>query len=86
MLRPEARVAWLHEYNDRAYPIDARFVGCDDIFTVHGPAVGRDAAQVTAGLTVQFNPMIAIYAHYDGLFGRDNYDSNSVSGGLAISF
>lgn len=86
MLRPEARVAWLHEYNDRAYPIDARFLGCDDLFTVHGPRIGGDAAQVTAGLTVQFNPMVALFAHYEGLFGRDNYDSNGVSGGLALSF
>jgi outer membrane autotransporter protein len=86
MLRPEARVAWLHEYNDRAYPIDARFVGCPDIFTVRGPRIGGDAAQVTAGLTVQFNPMIALFAHYEGIFGRDNYDSNGVSGGLALSF
>ena len=86
MLRPEARVAWLHEYNDRAYPIEARFIGCDDLFTVHGPRIGEDAAQVTAGLTVQFNPMVALFAHYEGLFGRNNYDSNGVSGGLALSF
>jgi outer membrane autotransporter protein len=86
MLKPEARVAWLHEYNDRAYPINARFIGCDDLFTVHGPTIGRDAAQVTAGVTVQFNPTVALFAHYDGIFGRDNYDSNGVSGGLALSF
>ena len=86
MLKPEVRVAWLHEYNDRAYPIDARFIGCDELFTVRGPRVGEDAAQVTAGLTVQFNPMVSLFAHYDGLFGRDNYDSNSVSGGLGLSF
>jgi len=86
MLKPEARVAWLHEYNDRAYPIKAFFLGCDDLFTVHGPRIGGDAAQVTAGLTVQFNPMVALFAHYEGIFGRDNYDSNGVSGGLALSF
>jgi outer membrane autotransporter protein len=86
MLKPEVRVAWLHEYNDRAYPIKARFVGCPDLFTVRGPTVGEDAAQVTAGLTVQFNAMVSLFAHYDGLFGRDNYDNNSVSGGLGLSF
>jgi T5SS/PEP-CTERM-associated repeat protein/autotransporter-associated beta strand protein len=86
MLRPEVRVSWLEEFNDRAYPINARFVGCDDLFTVHGPRIGEDAAQVLAGLTVQFNPMVALYAHYEGLFGRDNYRSDSVSGGLALSF
>lgn len=86
MLKPEVRVAWLHEFNDRAYPIDARFIGCDNLFTVRGPRIGEDAAQVTAGLTVQFNPMVSLFARYLGLFGRDNYDSNSVSGGLALSF
>jgi outer membrane autotransporter protein len=86
MLRPEVRVAWLHEYNDRAYPIDARFIGCPDVFTVHGPRIGEDAAQVNAGVTVQFNPMVAVFGHYDGVFGRNNYDSNAVSGGLALSF
>jgi len=86
MLRPEVRVAWLHEYNDRAYPIDARFIGCPDVFTVRGPRIGEDAAQVSAGLTVQFNPMVALFGHYDGVFGRNNYDSNAVSGGLALSF
>jgi len=86
MLRPEVRVAWLHEYSDRAYPIDARFIGCPDIFTVHGPRTGEDAALVNAGVTVQFNPMVALFAHYDGIFGRDNYDSNAVSGGISLSF
>jgi outer membrane autotransporter protein len=86
MLRPEVRVAWLHEYNDRSYPIDARFIGCPDLFTVRGPRIGGDAAQVTAGVTVQVNPMVALFAHYEGLFGRDNYDRNGVSGGLALSF
>jgi outer membrane autotransporter protein len=53
---------------------------------VRGPRIGGDAAQVMAGLTVQFNPMIALFAHYEGIFGRNNYDSNGVSGGLALSF
>jgi len=26
-----------------------------------------------------------MFGHYDGVFGRDNYDNNSVSGGLALS-
>ncbi|HZR78995.1 MAG TPA: autotransporter domain-containing protein, partial [Chthoniobacterales bacterium] len=86
MLRPEVRVAWLHEYNDRSYPINARFLGCPTIFTVHGPAVDEDAALVNAGLTIQFNPMVALFGHYDGIFGRNNYDNNSVSGGISLSF
>jgi hypothetical protein len=30
--------------------------------------------------------MVAVFGHYDGVFGRNNYDSNAVSGGLALSF
>ena len=47
---------------------------------------GQLAALVDAGVTVQFNPMVALFAHYDGIFGRDNYDSNAVSGGISLSF
>jgi len=36
--------------------------------------------------TVPFNPNVALFGHYDGVFGRDNYVNNSVSGGLALSF
>src|SRR5262249_32890058 len=86
ILRPEVRAAWLHEYGDQAYPIDARFQGCPQLFTVRGPNVGEDAALVGAGLTVQFSPMISVFAFYDGVLGRDNYSSNAVSGGLRASF
>ena len=67
-------------------PIDARFVGCPDIFTVHGPDVGRDAALVGAGVTIQVTPTFAVFGHYDGIVGRDNYNSYAVNGGLAFGF
>ncbi len=73
IIRPELNVAWLHEYNDRAYPIDAGFLGCPGGFTVYGPNVGRDGAQVRAGASAQLNPAFAIYVYYDGLLGRGNY-------------
>jgi outer membrane autotransporter protein len=86
LIRPEVRSAWLHEYGDRAYAIDARFLDCDHGFTVHGPDIGRDAALVGAGLSVQLRRCLAIYAYYDGVLGRDNYDNNAVSGGLRVGF
>jgi outer membrane autotransporter protein len=86
-IRPEVRAAWQHEYNDRAYPIDSRLAsGAGDIFRVWGPTVGRDAALIDAGVTVQFSARFAASAFYDGVIGRTNYASHAVSGGIRISF
>jgi outer membrane autotransporter protein len=85
-VKPEIRASWQHEYGDAAYPIDSRFAsGAGNIFTVHGPEIGRDSALVGAGVGVQLNERVGTYVHYDGQLGRDNYDSHSVSGGLRIS-
>ena len=87
IFRPEVRAAWQHESGDRAYPIDARFAsGAGDVFTVHGPAIGRDSALVDAGFAVQWSPRCSTYVYYDGVLGRSNYDNNAVSGGFRISF
>jgi T5SS/PEP-CTERM-associated repeat protein len=87
IIRPEVRAAWQHEYADRAYSIDSRFAsGAGDVFTVHGPAIGRDSALVDAGLAVQLSNRWSIYAYYDGVLGRSNYDNNAVSGGVRFGF
>jgi len=87
LVRPELDVAWLHEYNDKAYPIDSRLAsGAGDVFTVWGPTVGRDAAQVRAGLNMQLATWLSVYVYYDGLLGRGNYDNNGGSGGFTLSF
>jgi autotransporter-associated beta strand protein len=87
IIRPEVRAAWQHEYGDRAYPIDARFAsGAGDVFTVHGPAIGRDAALVDAGFALQWSSRFSTYVYYDGVLGRSNYDNNAVSGGFRLSF
>jgi outer membrane autotransporter protein len=87
IIRPEVRGGWQHEYGDRAYPIDARLAsGAGDVFTVWGPAIGRDSALVDAGIAVQWSSRFSTYIYYDGVLGRSNYDNNAVSGGLRISF
>jgi outer membrane autotransporter protein len=85
--RPEVRVAWQHEYNDRAYPVDAQFAsGAGGLFTVHGPRIGRDSALLGAGVALSWNERVSTYVYYDGQFGRSNYNSNNVSGGVRVSF
>jgi outer membrane autotransporter protein len=87
IFRPEARAAWLHEYSDQAYPIDARLAsGGGGILTAFGPIVGRDAAQIRAGVSAQLSRAFAVYVYYDGIVGRSNYNSNGGSGGFSFSF
>ena len=87
LIRPELRAAWQHDSGDRAYPIRAEFASAaGDIFTVHGPKVGRDAALVDAGLSILWNPRFSTYIYYDGILGRSNYDNNAVSGGFRFNF
>jgi fibronectin-binding autotransporter adhesin len=85
--RSEVRVAWQHEYNDRAYPVDAQFAsGAGGLFTVHGPRIGSDSALIGAGAALSWNERVSTYVYYDGQFGRSNYNSNNVSGGVRVSF
>ena len=83
---PELRAAWRHDFGPSSYAIDSNFVGCDDTFTVHGPWIGRDSAVVDLGLTAYCTPGLSAYIFYDGQFGRDNYNNNSISGGFRVAF
>ncbi|WP_176159175.1 autotransporter family protein [Prosthecobacter debontii] len=84
---PQARVTWQHEFMDATQSIESSFSGGPGpSFTVDGPEMGRDAAIVTAGLTVQFNPAVAAYAFYTGQLARSNYESHNVAVGVRISF
>jgi len=51
-----------------------------------GRSEGHDSAVVSAGVSVQLTPAISTYLNYDGQLGRDNCDSNAVTGGVRISF
>ncbi len=86
IVRPEVRAAWKHEFGDEALPVDSRFVSGGNIFTVHGPAIDRDSALVGAGFAVQWTERVSTYAYYDGELGRNNYDSQNVSGGIRVNF
>ena len=86
IFRPEARIAYYHEYGDKAYDITANFIDCPTSFTVHGPVLGEDAALVGGGFSVQWNGCLSTYVYYDGVLFRENYNSNAVSGGVRIGF
>ena len=83
---PELRVAWRHEFGDNSYAIQSNFIGCDDVFTVHGPWIGSDSAVVDLGLTAYCTQQLSASIFYQGQFGRDNYNNNAISGGIRWAF
>jgi T5SS/PEP-CTERM-associated repeat protein len=87
IFRPEIRAAWQHEHGDRGYQVDSRLAsGAGGVFRVHGPEVGRDAALVGTGFSLQWNNRFSTYVYYDGVLGRGNYDNSAISGGLRVGF
>jgi uncharacterized protein with beta-barrel porin domain len=87
LIRPEVRASWQHEYGDSTYSIVAGFAnGSGNNFTVDGPRIGRDSLLIGAGVAVLWNDRISTYVYYDGEVARTNYDSQSVSGGVRITF
>ena len=81
------RVAWEHEFKYSALPITAGFAEiAGPSATFFGPSEGHDSAIVSAGIVVRLTPAISTYVNYDGQLGRENYDSNAVTGGIRISF
>jgi len=61
-----------------------RIPGASATFT--GPAEGHDSAVLSAGFSIQWTPTLTTYLNYDGQLGRQNYDSNGITGGVRISF
>ncbi len=87
IFRPEVRAAYQHEYGTESYAVDLRLAsGAGDIFTVHGPTIGRDSALVGAGFNMQWCSRFSTYVYYDGVLGRSNYENNAVSGGVRFGF
>jgi uncharacterized protein with beta-barrel porin domain len=87
LIRPELRASWQHEYGDSTFSIVAAFAnGAGNNFTVSGPRIGRDSLLIGAGAAILWNDRISSYIYYDGELARDNYDSQSVTGGFRITF
>ncbi len=87
LVTPSLTAGWEHEYKYSALPITAGFAGIPGpSATFFGPNEGHDSAIISAGVSVQLSPSIVTYLNYDGQLGRENYDSNAVTGGVRISF
>lgn len=84
-LTPQVRAQWQHEYLDATRSIGASFLP-GGAFNVQGPDMGRDGVLLDAGLTLQLNARVGIYAFYTGELWRKNYSANSINGGVQIQF
>ncbi|HWB57859.1 MAG TPA: autotransporter domain-containing protein [Chthoniobacteraceae bacterium] len=84
---PAMSAGWQHEYLNSAFALDSQFAnGAGNVFTTRGPALGRDSVVVDGGVSVQWSPRVATYLYYYGELGRTNYQLNSVTGGVRLSF
>jgi outer membrane autotransporter protein len=84
---PELSLAWQHEFGDQAYSIVSSFAnGAGNSFTVTGPQIGRDSMLIGAGAAVLLSERVSVYAYYDGELLRTNYQSNSVTAGVRMTF
>jgi autotransporter-associated beta strand protein len=87
VIRPQAQIAWLHEYGNRNATIDASLQsGPGDLFSVSDSNISRDSLQFSGGVSLLFNPHTSTYLFYDADLLRKEYYSQSVTGGLRLSF
>jgi len=86
-VEPFLKATWEHEFKYSTLPITAGFADVSGpSATFLGPAEGHDSAVVDAGISVSWTKSISTYVSYNGLLGRDRYNSNGLSGGIRISF
>jgi outer membrane autotransporter protein len=86
-VEPFLKATWEHEFKYSTLPITAGFADVSGpSATFLGPSEGHDSAVVDAGISVSWTKSISTYVSYNGLLGRERYDSNGVSGGIRISF
>ncbi len=83
--RPFLRAQWEHEYGDDYASFDASFNGTNT-FEVTGPRLGRDSVRLDAGIAAQVTRSVSVFSYYSTELGRENYTSQSISGGLRVSF
>ena len=74
-----------HEFKDALHVINARFVGDDGNFTVHGNSFHGTSALMSVGMVAILNDTWSIDAAYHGEFGS-NYDNHGVSLNVNAAF
>jgi len=87
IVAPDLSLAWQHEFLHDSLALDSRFAnGAGNIFTVHGPEVGRDSLVIGAGIWVQWSPTVGTYLNYTTQLLRDGYEPHNVNAGFCFRF
>ena len=80
-------VAWEHEYSDTTSFTTVSLVSIpSSAVTVAGTSLGHDSVVVNSGISYQLNRAINLSLGYTGQYGRRNYESNSATGSIRITF
>jgi outer membrane autotransporter protein len=88
LVRPETRIGWEHEFLDDHGTLSAQLAGATGGtpgFTVLGVRTARDRAIFSAGLSVQINPTVQLYADYTG-WASANEQAHGAIGGFRVSW
>jgi len=87
LIKPELSAAWQHEFGQTQYAVVGSLAGGGGTaFGVTGPPVGHDSLLLGAGVSVLWTERLATYIDYDGEVGRANYEDNTITGGVRITF
>ncbi|MEW5725984.1 MAG: autotransporter outer membrane beta-barrel domain-containing protein, partial [Thermodesulfobacteriota bacterium] len=82
---PQARLRWVHEFNNDPRFILARFSG-SDTFRVPGLAVKADTAAAGLGLSLFMSEAVSLYLDAEAALFRADYSSFSLAGGVRVRF
>ena len=81
----QAGLAWVHQFGDTDFPLNARFNGTISSFTSYGTPLSSDALQLELGGYGKFSDKLIGFAGYRGLFGKSE-KLHSINAGLGYQF
>jgi autotransporter-associated beta strand protein len=81
---PTARIGWLHEFADTVGTATASFAGGAP-FSVESAPIGRDAALIGLGATVQTSGPVSLFLAYNGAFAQ-NANAQTITGGISVKW
>jgi outer membrane autotransporter protein len=84
-LIPFARVAWVHEFNPDRSVFASLTASPAAFFSPRGTSAASDVAKVNAGVRLEVNRSVGLFAYFDGEFSERS-ESYAGTGGVRISW
>lgn len=86
-LRPHARAAWRHEFEDEARTLSAAFREAPAVpLRLRTADPDRDFAAVSAGLDARLGDRLEAFVRYETVLGLDDWDAHEVTAGFGLRF